>query len=639
MTKLLLVGNPNTGKTTLFNTITNKNNKVGNWHGITVSESESKFSLGGKSGVLVDLPGIYSLNGYSPEEKLACKYIFEHKDCKTICICDANSLRRNLLLAIELKNAGLNVVVAMNMAKEVKIDYAKLSKLLGLQIIEIDARKKKSAQKLVDAVFASRAQDSCDNKTNLSIAQIFARIDGMLAMVDYPQKTYGTSKLDKFFYNKFLAIPIFLLVMLFIFWLTFGPIGSFLTSLASNCFSVLIDKINDGLIKINISPWAHSLITGGILSGAGVLIGFLPQIILLNLCLSFLEDLGYLSRVAFMFDGALKKVGLSGKSVMSILLGLGCTASAMLTTRALDSEKKRKHTALVIPFASCNAKLPIYLLICSAFFAKYKVLIVFAMYLVSIIIGIFVSFVASRISRDKNESFVMEMPPIRWQSPTKTLKNAMFACLDFLRRVGASIILCSVFVWVLSNITFSFAYADKIEKSILYSISKFICPIFAPMGLNNRGAVVALLTGLSAKEMVVASLSISNGIVGDLNMLASSLASPQSMVHFTPASALSFLIFVLLYSPCFSAIIVTSKELGKKFACFVFFFQFALAYAASMLTYFVASLAMSGKIFEIISIFIVLALIILVVLKYTRKKQTCMACKGKCYGAVYCTRK
>jgi len=635
---IILIGNPNTGKTTLFNTITGKNNRVGNWHGITVAEAESKFSLAEFSGQIVDLPGIYSLASFSPEEKVATDYLFSHKNSKVICICDANSLRRNLLLAIELKNAGFFVTIAMNMAKEVNIDYKKLQELLQIKVVPIDARKKQSAICLLKETILVE-QPTCHDKKSATIEQIFGVIDHSLSVVNYPQKTYGTSKLDKFFYNKFLSVPIFLVIMLAIFWITFGPVGSFLTGLVSNAFSFFSDRINDGLIKISISPWAHSLITGGILSGVGVVVCFLPQIVLLNLCLSFLEDVGYLSRVAFMLDGRLKKIGLSGKSIMSILLGLGCTASAMLTIRALDSPQKRKNTALVLPFASCNAKLPIYLLICSAFFVKYKFLIVFGLYLFSIILGVVVSYVASKISKSNSEHFIMEMPPIRWQSPKKTIKNALFTCLDFLKRVGASIILCSVVIWVLSNLTFSFAYASKTEDSILYALSHILSPVFAPVGLNRPTIVVALLTGMSAKEMVVASLSISNGIVGDLNALAVSLSNPASSAFFSPSSAISFLMFVLLYSPCFSAIIVAGKELGKKFACFMFFFQFALAYSISMVAYFVSNLLISGRWIEVLSIAFVLALAMLVVIKYKRRKNLCKACKGQCYGAVYCNRK
>lgn len=635
MTEIILVGNPNTGKTTLFNSITGKNNHVGNWHGITVQESVHTFSFGEIKGKVVDLPGIYSLNPYSAEEKVATDYLSSHKNCKVICIADANTLKRNLLLALELKDAGYSVVLAVNMAKEVSVDYNFLQTQLAMPVVPIDARKKSSAKKLIYKTINYNHQNNCLQPIKTA-KEYFEQIDNILLQAKYPQKIYGTSKLDKLFYNKFLAFPIFLLIVLCMFAITFGQIGQFLTKQVGTLFDYLAGLINDGLIKTNISPWAHSLFMGGIVSGVGVVISFLPQVILLNLCLNFLEDIGYLSRVAFMFDGGLKKIGLTGKSVMSILLGFGCTSSALLTTRALDNMQKRKQTALVIPFASCNAKLPIYLLVCSAFFTKHKVLIVFGLYLFSISLGIFISFIASKIKNQKQERFVMEMPPIRFQSPLKTTKNALFSAIDFAKRVGTTIVLCSVVVWVLSNITPSLQYANSIESSLLYSIAKFISPIFAPMGLNNWGIVVALLVGLSAKEMVVSSLAIINKSVSSIDSLAASLKNPASVAHLTPASAISFLIFILIYSPCMSAISVMSKELGKKFAIFVFFFQFAVAYVASMVAYAISNVFISGKWLELVIALIVLALFCLVVLNYKRQKNKCKLCKGSCNGKCCC---
>ncbi|MBQ8468895.1 MAG: ferrous iron transporter B [Clostridia bacterium] len=629
MTNIILVGNPNTGKTTLFNTITKKNNHVGNWHGITVDKSISSFKLGESEGTIVDLPGIYSLTAYTGEEKVATTYLEEHKSDVVVCLVDANTMKRSLLLAIELIKQNYSVVVAVNMSKEVSVNYAEIQRKLGVPVVPIDARKRSGAIAILQKVAeGKKPRENFD--CVCSRGQIFNKIDEIMSSSGYREKIYGYSKLDKLLYNKYWALPIFMLVALFVFYLTFGHLGECLTSVVSNLFNYFSDYVNGILIKLNITPWAHSLVSNGIIGGIGVVVSFLPQVIILNLCLNFLEDMGYLSRVAICFDRPLKKIGLSGKSVMSILLGYGCTASAMLSTRTLESIDVKKRTALVLPFASCNAKLPIFLLVCSAFFNKFKVLIIFALYVFSIVLGLFVSFVAYKAINKTDSQFVMEIPPIRVQNPVKTIKNALSNTLDFIKRVGTTIVLCSVVVWLLSNVTITFKYATTVESSILYSVAHFVSPIFAPIGLNNWGAVVALIVGLSAKEMVVSSLAIINGVVGSLPALAASLAMPQSVVHFSPASALAFLVFVLLYSPCLSAISVMSKEIGKKFALFVFVYQIAIAYLASLVFYLIASNVVTA-----IIVLIVLALGGAVVIKYTRNKK-CKTCKEKCYGSFDC---
>lgn len=634
MTNLILVGNPNVGKTTLFNTLTKSNNHVGNWHGVTVEISQKKFVCLGESFFLFDLPGIYSLQNYSKEEQVAIDFLNEHKQDIVINIVDANNLSRNLLLTIQLIERGYNVILAVNMANENKnIDYKKLAQMLGICVVPIDARKRKSISLLMQSV--QRVNDkkvSCSaNNIPKSMCEKFDFIDVVLQKCTSGMpNAYGISKLDRFLLNKWLALPIFLLVMLLVFVITFGAIGSNFSVLINNCFQFFTDKLNDILCTLNISAWAHALIMQGLVGGIGVVLGFLPQVVLLFLCMNFLEDIGYLSRVAIMFDGFMKKLGLSGKSLFSMLLGFGCTTTAMLTTRALDSESVRKRTALVVPFASCSAKLPVFALICSAFFAKYKALMVFFMYFLGIFVGILVSVVAQKVTKKTQTNFVMELPPLRLPTLNKTFKNLFTNVFNFVKRVGGTLIVCSILVWIFSNLSFSLKYVSDVKESILYVIADAIFPLFKPLGFSSPLVVVALLVGIVAKEMVVSCLAISNGVVGNLSMLATSLTLSTSPINFNVASAMGFLVFILLYSPCLSALSVTAKEISKKFALFVFIFQFALAYGCSFLIKNVAELFISGRIFEAIIMCLVVALVIIFVLKY--KKNKCKNCNGVSCG-------
>ena len=634
MDKYILVGNPNTGKTTFFNTITHKNNHVGNWHGVTVDVSEGYFNDNNGKEIIYDIPGIYSLCGYSPEEKAALKFLKEHKDYRVICLVDNNNLRRNLLLAVSLKDAGFNVVIACNKTSKRNLDYNKISKLLNIKLVDVDARKIKDIKKVISAF--AKQNNSAIKEHNFNegyIQNAYKKIDEILSCVKYNITDYGYNKIDKILYNKFISPIIFAGVILLVFFITFGFIGQTLSLVFTNLFSMFFDSVNNLLIRLNISAWAHSLIINGVLSGVGIVVGFLPQVVLLHLCLNFLENIGYLSRVAFMFDGVLKKIGLSGKSVFAILMGYGCTATAMTTTKAIFDKKEQKRVALLLPFANCSAKLPVFLLVSSVFFAKFKVLFVFLLYIFSILIGFLISYLHSKLSKSSQNTFIMEIPPLRVQNFKSAIKNALSSAVDFFKRVGSTIVLCSIVVWVMSNINFKFEYVNDETTSILYTIGNCISPIFKPLGLDNPGIVVSLMVGVIAKEMVVSSLAIANGVSQGLPVLVQSLALPSSSIHFSIASSLSFLVFVLLYSPCISALSVTSKQMGKKFTIFVFCFQLILAYLCAAIAYLLAKLALSGKLIEFFIILIVVALTIILVVKCTKNKgNSCSNCNRMCNG-------
>lgn len=632
MTNIILVGNPNTGKTTLFNALTGSNNHVGNWHGVTVDVACKKVVKNHAQYSFYDLPGIYSLKNFSPEEKVATEFLDAHMNDVVVNIVDANNLARNLLLTVQLMQKGYCVLLAVNMANENKnLDYVKLSRLLGIQVVAIDARKKSCSPIIFEALGnLKKSKNSWLNLTDNN--QIFSMIDDLLSKcMSKPTAPYGISKLDKFLLNKWLALPIFLCVMLAVFAITFGSIGTTLSSAINGLFQFLAEKVGDLLLNLNVSAWAYALIINGIVGGIGVVVGFLPQVALLFLCMNFLEDVGYLSRVAIMFDGGMQKVGLSGKSLFSILLGFGCTTTALLTTRALDNVQLRKRTALVVPFASCSAKLPIYALICSAFFEKNKVLMVFLMYALGVILAVVVAKIANKITGKKMNNFVMELAPLRLPTLKKTFRNLLTNVWNFIKRVGTTLVICSLVVWIFSNLSFSFKYVSNVENSMLYQIANFVYPIFKPLGFSSPLVVVALIVGIVAKEMVVSCLAISNGVVGDLSKLAVSLALSTSAIHFSVPSAIGFLVFILLYSPCLSALSVMSKELGWKFGLFVFFFQFVLAYAGAYFAKLIATNIVDGKFAELAIVAIVLALLIFIVLKY-KKKHKCISCTGGSCG-------
>ncbi len=664
MIEFILVGNPNVGKTTLFNTLTKSNKHVGNWHGITVSVVSKKFEVFGVQCLLHDLPGIYSLNAYSDEEKEACKFLANNKNCTIINICDAHNLSRNLLLTHELKSAGHKVILAVNMALEVKgINYNLLASRLGVCVVPIDARKKRGCSELLEILKRPEYQIDTNQKTaksnqksvknaskkqtldnfyklqpnniDLNVAKIsdeYAQIDKILyGVMPKQNKPYGISKLDKIFYNKFLYLPIFLCVMLLVFVITFGGVGQMLSYIVETIFGHFADLVSNILCKINVAEWAYGLVMQGVVGGVGVVVSFLPQIVLLMLCINFLEDVGYLSRVAFMLNGSLKKFGLTGKSVLSLLLGYGCTTTALLTTRGLDNQDYRKRTALLLPYASCSAKLPVYAIICSAFFASHKALIVFGLYLLGVVLGLIVTIISVKISKSKSAEFVMEVPPLRLPTVSRTLKNMLSSSWSFIKRVGGTLVACSVVVWLLTNVSFGFKFVPGGDGSILQGVAKFIAPIFAPIGLNSWGVVVALLIGMVAKEMVVSCLSITNGVVGSLSELAASLTLASSVVSFTPASAASFLVFILLYSPCISALSVASKELGRGFAIKIFLLQFVVAYLCAMATYWLVKLG-SLSVILIVGLAIVLFAVIKLNQKVGGKSKFlgCSSCNGTC---------
>ncbi|MBR2908986.1 MAG: ferrous iron transporter B [Clostridia bacterium] len=650
MQKVLLVGNPNTGKTTLFNTIAKASEHAGNWHGVTVAVKEKKFTFNKKEYLLCDLPGIYSLDYISKEEQISAEYIKENKNAIVICMLDANNLKRNLYLAIELLKQTKNIILAINMAKEYdSFEHKKIEDLLGVKVVKIDARSKKSVKSLLQ-VLDNFEIEKTENKQG-EIGQIslqetkqkskenFQKIDEILSVSKYKKNTYyGYSKIDKILLNPWFAIPVFLLVLGGVFFITFGVVGetfsSFITGVVEKCFSCIIlwlKSIISSKIAINFIDFA-------VFGGALTVVSFMPQILLMMVCLNFLEDVGYLSRVAFVFDKIFKKIGLTGKSVFSLIMGFGCTTSALQTTRILETKKARERTAVLLPFMSCSAKLPIYAVICSAFFSKYKALMVFLLYIIGVILMILVSLLMNAFSKQKSQdSFILEMPKFRVPNFKKVISGAIESAKSFLLRVGGILVVSSVVIYLLNNFSISLKYVGSGDgKSILEVIAGAIDFLFVPLGFGNKGAVVAILSGIIAKEMVVSSLAIVNGVTA--GELAKSLIVTTSSVHFNTLSAFSFLVFVLLYSPCVSAVVSMKKETSRKIALQSFVLQFVVAYFTSFVIYNVGLVCKKSIILGV-GLVILLALLFVLVIKLIKRKKhknltfvTCDGCAGSTCG-------
>lgn len=632
MKEIILVGNPNTGKTTLYNTITNSNEKAANWHGVTVGVKSKMCKIGGEDYLVTDVPGMYSFSGLSKEEEIASKYILEHKEAIIVNVCDVSNFKRNMNLLFEFESRNIKTIIAINMINELsKEEYDLVKPVFNKDVVAIDARNNKGVESLLEAIVAEKTQKiSKNNKIKVNIKHLerfFAKIIN--------NKYVKTDKIDKLILNKFLFLPIFFTVVFLIFYLTFGGFGELFSGVFSVFFGKIVEILQDLIFSLNIIKPIKMFLCFGVLESVLSLISFIPQIVLLMFFINLLEDIGFMSRVAFMFDGCLKRMGLSGKSLFSLMMGFGCTTSAVITTRNLNNKNVRKRTALLLPFMSCSAKLPIFLVVASLFFERYKVLIIFLLYIFAVLISLLFAVIYKKCIPDNNDYFILEMPKYRFPCIKKILKDTLSVIADFLIKVGSIVVIFSSVFWVLQNFSFNLTYLESGEfnKSILYSLSNFVSPVFKFIGLENVGVVAALLFGIVAKELVVVGLSLINGVSGGVDILKLSLLSTSSVCYFTLESSLVFLIFILLYSPCFSALVSVKNEFGLKTSLYVSISQFLIAYGVSFLVYKI----LNNSLFIIfLLIIIVLAFIIKSVLKLINKKRGCVnncdACRKICCG-------
>ncbi len=683
-----LIGNPNTGKTTLFNTLTGSNEHVGNWHGVTVEEKYAFFSFENQKIKLVDLPGIYSLSRLSFEEKVATDYLLANKDNIVVNICDYNNLQRNLYLTLGLIELGCKIIMVVNQIdkkKFRKINLSLIEKQFGIKILEINAQSKEDVEELKKEIcnysFAKPKidylkqidlkesysllpknikeseknfyaikllEDDEDIKKQFNIKKKFNKAD-IVASARYDfidkimkecasenKKTYGESKLDKIFLNKFLAFPIFLFLLGVVFYLTFFSIGAFLSDGLSYLLNKFITNPFLGFLQNNLGAqsFLYNFFESAIFGGVVSILTFLPQVALLFVFLSILEDSGYLARVAFVFEDILSKVGLSGKSVYTLLMGFGCSTSAILTARNMEDENAKRKTALLTPYMSCSAKFPIYVCLGGAFFGVNNIFVILGLYILGVVVAISMSSIYERtILKSKEQSFILEFPPYKIVNLKQILKVFFQNAKLFLTRVGTLIIAMNVIVWLLGNFSFSFKYIgnSNSETSILQCLGKVLAPIFAPLGFGSWGLVSALIAGLIAKEIIISSIALFNHVdASNIVEFQNSLRNPNSIVNFVgPSSVLSYLVFCLLYFPCLASVGVLYKEIGKKWTIYGVLMQFLVAY---FITMFIYNIAKAVELFGALKVVLVLLAILIVVIsvllivKKIKKKDTCGNC-------------
>lgn len=580
MINAALIGNPNVGKTTLFNLLTGSNQYVGNWAGVTVEKKEGYIDSTIR---IIDLPGIYAMDTYSNEEKISKNFLTEGNADVIVNIVDASNLERNLYLTLQLKEFNKPIILVLNMvdaasSKGIKIDYEALSKKLGMDVIPIVASKGIGIEKIKELLKGSIFFTSpIENIYQLrSEKEAYSFIEGVLdecTTRSNVNKITITEKIDRIVLNKTFAYPIFLLILFIIFMFTFNWVGKPLADLFQRMLDDYIIPSVDVLLSQS-SPWFKSLLVQGVISGVGSVVVFLPVIMSLFLGISILEDSGYMARAAFIMDKLMRKMGLSGKAFIPLIVGFGCSVPGIMSARTLESEKDRKLTALLVPLMSCNARLPVYALFVSVFFPGNETYAVFSLYLLGVLMAFIIGMIFKNTMFKKDEEpFILELPEYKLPSFNNIMRHTLDKGLGFLKKAGSIIFLVSLIVWFLSN--FNFHGMTDISSSFLADAGRFIEPVLKPLGFASWQNSVALLMGLMAKEVIVGTMGVIYG--GNLH---SALAS-----GFTPITAYSFLVFILLYTPCISVVMTMKKEYGSKMAIFSVFYQLTLAWLVSFLAF------------------------------------------------------
>ncbi len=617
MINVALVGNPNTGKTTVFNALTGSKQYVGNWPGVTI---DKKYGFINKDIKLVDLPGIYAMDTYSNEEKVSRSYLENEEVDLIINVVDATNLERNLYLTTQLMQFNKPILVLLNMMdiatkRGINIDTEILGEKLGVSILPISAKNKKGLENIVEKINKSieiipnyNINFNDENEAYSYIANIIKE-----ASNGNGKSNYIGEKIDKIVLNPILAYPVFLIALFIIFKFTFNwfgqPLADALDAFVADTFTPMVE----GLVA-NSSPWFQSLIVDGIVAGVGGVIVFFPIVFSLFIGISFLEDCGYMSRIAFLMDKIMRKIGLSGKAFIPMIMGFGCSAPAIMATRTLESEKDRKMTALLAPLVTCGARLPVYALFASIFFASNQEFVVMGLYLLGIVVAILVGLLFKNTLFKKDEQpFILELPEYKLPSFKNIIINAWDKSKGFIIRAGTLIFAVSIVVWFLTYFNMN-GFTEEINTSFLAKFGGFLSPIFKPLGFGGWEAGVSILTGLAAKEVIIGTMEI---VYGDLAVVLPTM--------FTSITALSFLVFVSLYTPCFAVISVMKKEYGTKMMYISVIYQFVLAWVVAYLFKFIATLITGGVTLSYtIQFLIFLGIVsfgILILVKYFNKED------------------
>ena len=668
--KIALAGNPNCGKTTLFNALTGSNQFVGNWPGVTVEKKEGKLK-GHKDVTIMDLPGIYSLSPYTLEEVVARNYLINERPDAIINIVDGTNIERNLYLSTQIMELGIPVVMAVNMMDLVekagdKIHTDKLSKLLGCEVVEISALKgtgiQKAAEKAISLAerknevtpvheFDSKVEDAItavgtmlgmdipeaqkrffaikllekDDKIKeqmKSVPDVSAEIktledafdDDTESIITNERYVYISSiigkcvtkgqkggmtvsdKIDRIVTNRWLALPIFAVVMFIVYYVSITTVGGFLTDWTNDVLfgDIIPPAIEKALVAVNCADWLQGLILDGIVAGVGAVLGFVPQMLVLFIFLAFLEGCGYMARVAFIMDRIFRKFGLSGKSFIPMLIGSGCGVPGIMASRTIESDRDRKMTIMTTTFVPCGAKLPIIALIAGAFFNNAG-WVAWSAYFVGVAAIICSGIILKKTKMFSGEPapFVMELPAYHMPTVGNVLRSMWERGWSFIKKAGTIILLSTIVLWFLMSFgwvdgKFGMLEAEQLNDSILASIGNVIAPIFAPLGWTKAGEgwkmAVAAITGLIAKENVVATFGMLFGFA-EVTENGSEIWGNLAQVM-TPIAAYGFLVFNLLCAPCFAAMGAIKREMNNaKWFWFAIGYQCGLAYIVSLCIY------------------------------------------------------
>lgn len=657
-----LIGNPNVGKSTFFNSLTGARQHVGNWPGKTIEKKEGEFQFQNQKIKIVDLPGTYSLSAYSKEETITSEFLTDKNPDKILQIVDAQNLERNLFLTLQLIELGAPLILVLNLIDAsqkngIKIDVKMLSELLGIPIVVVDAKNKKGIGELLKLVVKKSKDPPARIKYNDDLENSLDKISNFLSQnsqknprrlamrllendfdaehkietqpfyfelkeiiaknIDQLEKVFGkkinnilagekyafihglikkvltnsksesrnfSEEADHILTNKFLGIPIFLLAIWTMFQLTF-KLSAPLIAAIELFFAFLGKKITLLLANLGAAEWIRSLIVEGILGGVGGILVFVPLIGILFFVLAILEDSGYLARVAFLMDKLMSKIGLHGKAFIPLILGLGCNVPAILATRTLETRNDRILSILINPFISCGARLPVYALFAGVFFAKYQGRIIFSLYFLGIIVAILAGLIFSKfVLKQKSSPFVIELPPYRAPAFRGILLHVWTKIYSFIRKAGTIILAFSVIIWLLASFPPGVEYGS--HESVAGKFGETISPVFRPLGFGNWESGVALTFGFVAKEVVVGTFGTLYNVENLESPGNENLISQKLQADFTPLSAYSFMIFVLLYSPCIAVLAVVRRETNSwKWPIFMLFYTTIIAWIAAFLFY------------------------------------------------------
>ena len=674
--KIALAGNPNCGKTTLFNALTGSNQFVGNWPGVTVEKKEGKLK-GHKDVVIMDLPGIYSLSPYTLEEVVARNYLIAERPDAILNIVDGTNIERNLYLSTQLMELGIPVIMAVNMMDVVeksgeKIHTDKLSQKLGCEVVEISALKgtgikeaaekavklaesrkaavvahefSKDAEDIISAVEAKitgmpeeqkrffaikllekddkiqemmssvpdvsyeikQMEDKFDDDTESIITNeryvYISSIIGDCVTKNTKEKLTTSDKIDRIVTNRWLALPIFAVVMWIVYYVSVTTVGALLTDWTNDTLfgEWIIPGAQSFFEGIGCADWLTGLIVDGVISGVGAVLGFVPQMLVLFIFLAFLESCGYMARVAFIMDRIFRKFGLSGKSFIPMLIGSGCGVPGVMASRTIENDRDRKMTIMTTTFVPCGAKLPIIAMIAGAFFNNSGWVATSAYFVgIAAIICSGIILKKTKMFAGDPAPFVMELPAYHWPTVSNVLRSMWERGWSFIKKAGTIILLSTIVLWFLMSFGWesgSFGMVEELNNSILASIGSAIAWIFAPLGWTQAGEgwkmAVAAVTGLIAKENVVATFGMLYGfaeVAEDGAEIWGNLAAAM-----TPIAAYGFLVFNLLCAPCFAAMGAIKREMNNaKWFWFAIGYQCGLAYVVSLCIYQIGTLITTG---------------------------------------------